>query len=40
LKDIQPTYYIPKKIIKVDKIPLTETGKISRMELKKLVSEL
>lgn len=40
LKDIQPTYYIPKKIIKVDKIPLTETGKINRIELKKLVSEL
>ncbi|HMM01731.1 MULTISPECIES: AMP-binding protein [unclassified Dysgonomonas] len=39
-KDIQPAYYTPKKIIKVDKIPLTETGKISRVELKKLVNEL
>ncbi|WP_029902893.1 AMP-binding protein [Prevotella sp. 10(H)] len=37
-KDVHPTYYQPKKIIKIDKIPLTETGKISRADLKKLVS--
>jgi O-succinylbenzoic acid--CoA ligase len=40
LKNIQPAYYIPKKIIKVDNIPLTGTGKVSRAELKTLVSEL
>ena len=30
-----PNYYMPKKIIKVNTIPLTETGKINRAELKK-----
>lgn len=39
-KDVQPAYYIPKKIIKIDKIPLTETGKVNRAELKKLICEL
>lgn len=37
-KGIRPPYYRPKKVIKVDKIPLTETGKISRAELKKLAN--
>ncbi|MBK5722787.1 AMP-binding protein [Dysgonomonas sp. Marseille-P4677] len=39
LNDIQPAYYIPKKIVKIDSIPLTETGKISRMVLKKMIFE-
>ncbi|MDR1882364.1 MAG: AMP-binding protein [Prevotella sp.] len=40
LKDMQPVYYIPKKIIKVDAIPMTETGKINRAALKKQASAL
>ena len=37
LTKISPAYYRPKKIIKTDKIPLTETGKISRNILKKQI---
>lgn len=40
IAEILPTYYIPKKIIRVDRIPLTETGKISRVELKRMVEQL
>lgn len=40
ISDILPTYSIPKRIIRVPRIPLTETGKISRVELKQLVFEL
>ncbi len=32
-----PPYYIPKKIITTDSIPLTENGKISRAKLKELL---
>lgn len=32
-----PPYFVPKMIIKIDKIPQTETGKINRVELKKLI---
>ncbi len=39
ISEILPTYFIPKKIIKVTQIPLTETGKINRAELKQLVSK-
>lgn len=35
-----PAYYIPKKIIKTDSIPLTENGKISRAKLKELLLRL
>lgn len=38
--DIHPAYYKPKKIIEVDNIPLTETGKINRADLKKMVNRL
>ena len=37
ISNLLPVYSIPKKIIKVSKIPLTETGKISRAALKQLV---
>lgn len=37
LSELLPIYYIPKKIIKVSKIPLTETGKINRAALKQLI---
>ncbi|WP_110311671.1 AMP-binding protein [Dysgonomonas alginatilytica] len=41
ISNLLPVYFIPKKIIKVSKIPLTETGKINRAALKQLVlSEL
>ena len=39
LNQIQPTYYIPKKVVKMQSIPLTETGKISRMVLKQVISK-
>lgn len=32
-----PEYYIPKRIILIDKLPLTETGKISRATLIKII---
>ena len=35
-----PDYYIPKKNIVISKIPQTETGKISRAEIKKLALNL
>lgn len=35
--DVLPTYHFPKRIILLDKIPLTETGKINRRELKRLL---
>lgn len=38
-KTVLPDYYIPKKTVKLDAIPLTETGKISRSLLKKKVSD-
>lgn len=34
IKDVLPSYHLPKKIIQIDRIPLTETGKIARQELK------
>ncbi len=37
--DKLPAYYMPKKIIQVNTIPLTETGKISRALLKELVKD-
>ncbi|MDU1892221.1 MAG: AMP-binding protein [Dysgonomonas sp.] len=37
-KEALPEYYVPKKVIKIDAIPLTETGKISRKELKRLIT--
>lgn len=36
ISDLLPAYSIPKRIIKVSKIPLTETGKINRAALKLL----
>lgn len=38
-KDILPDYYKPKKIVKIDEIPLTETGKIDRHTLKILIGK-
>lgn len=35
-----PDYYMPKKIVSMDDIPLTETGKINRAEVKKRAAEL
>lgn len=32
-----PAYYLPKKIIEIEAIPLTETGKISRSVLKEMI---
>nr|WP_242047170.1 AMP-binding protein [Dysgonomonas sp. HGC4] len=40
ISNLLPVYSIPKKIIKVSKIPLTETGKINRVALKQLVSDI
>lgn len=37
LLEILPTYFVPKKIIELDRIPLTETGKINRALLKKII---
>lgn len=37
ISNLLPVYSMPKKIIRVNKIPLTETGKISRVALKQLV---
>lgn len=37
ISNLLPVYSIPKKIINVSKIPLTETGKINRAILKKIV---
>ena len=34
---ILPKYSIPKKVISIPKIPLTETGKISRNTLKNII---
>lgn len=34
-----PTYYQPKKIVQLDKLPMTETGKIERKKLKDIISE-
>jgi len=36
--DKLPDYYYPKKIIKVDSIPLTETGKINRSAIKEMTA--
>ncbi|MEN9918876.1 MAG: hypothetical protein RL662_1312 [Bacteroidota bacterium] len=33
-----PTYYVPKKIVQIPSIPLTETGKIDRATLKKAIA--
>lgn len=40
ISNLLPIYSIPKKIIRVNKIPLTETGKINRAALKQLVSDI
>lgn len=40
IRSTLPKYFVPKKIIKLEKIPLTETQKIKRTELKKLVLEI
>lgn len=37
LQKIKSFYYIPKKCILVDKLPLTETGKIDRYKLKRMI---
>lgn len=37
IRETLPQYYIPKKIIKLDSIPQTETGKINRVGLKELL---
>ena len=37
ISDVLPAYSIPKTIIKVSQIPLTETGKINRIALKELI---
>lgn len=37
ISNLLPAYSMPKKIVRVNKIPLTETGKISRAALKQLV---
>ncbi len=37
ISNLLPVYSMPKKIIRVNKIPLTETGKINRAALKQLV---
>ena len=37
ISNLLPVYSMPKKIVRVNKIPLTETGKISRAALKQLV---
>lgn len=39
ISELLPDYYTPKKIIKVSKIPLTETGKINRAALRKLIAD-
>lgn len=40
LVNIEPNYYIPKKNILIDKIPMTETSKIDRTHLKKKINTL
>ncbi len=40
LDDIEPSYYIPKRILKIDAIPLTETGKIARATLREMLNTL
>ncbi|WP_234997972.1 AMP-binding protein [Parabacteroides sp. Marseille-P3160] len=40
LEQALPPYHIPRKYVRVEKIPLTETGKISRSQLKELVLRL
>lgn len=40
IQDLTPSYYIPKKSIVVQKLPLTETSKIDRPALKKMISTL
>ncbi len=40
LKGHLPAYYLPKKNIVVPQIPLTETGKIDRGRIKKLLSQI
>jgi len=37
LKDKLPDYYFPKKVIKIDSVPLTETGKIDRAAIRDIV---
>lgn len=39
ISELLPIYSFPKKIVKVTKIPLTETGKINRAALKQLISD-
>ena len=40
LQDIVPSHYIPKKFILVEKIPFTETSKIDRPFLRKMINAL
>lgn len=37
LSEILPSYFIPKQVIQIDEIPLTENGKVSRAKLKALL---
>jgi o-succinylbenzoate---CoA ligase len=40
IKKILPHYQIPKRIIQVNKIPLTESGKINRAALKEIIQSM
>lgn len=40
IETMLPPYFIPKKIIKIDAIPLTQNGKINRARLKELLIHL
>lgn len=39
IEDKLPAYYLPKKVIEIETIPLTETGKVSRVVLKRILLE-
>ncbi|MBP1617151.1 MAG: menE [Bacteroidetes bacterium] len=40
VKTYLPAYYQPKSIIRIEKLPFTETGKIERRKLKELVKDI
>lgn len=40
LKAHLPAYYQPKKVIRIEQLPLTETGKIARKKLKELIRNI
>lgn len=40
IRKVLPKYYVPKKTFKLNPLPLTETKKIQRAELKKMVLEM